>query len=742
MMRFAVLSLLLSCSSAMAADFEAFLARHDLVWERTPTNWFAAPFLGNGTMGTMLYRTGTNTVRIDVGRGDAYDHRKGGGAWHNRCRLPIGFFTLETAGAIQLFNGRLDLWNAEFNGQVATDKGSIRLRSFVHATRMVMVYEVEASGGEQGCRLVWHPLEAVAPARTWGIEVLKQNPNHTLAKQWAEMAYKPNPPFQQGREGDIDFCHQPLLEGGETATAWQRTEPAPGQQRLYVSVAHTYPGAAARADALGAVRAAVAEPLAGLVQEHRAWWHGYYPQSFVSIPDAYWEGFYWIQMYKLACATRADGPLIDTMGPWGQPTTWPCVWFNLNAQLTYWCVADANRMELGESLIGRLDRYRDNLVANMPAQFKGECAGFYTTCPQDLTSPWAMQSLGDLPWAMHNYWLFLRRSMDERRMREQFFPLLKLAINTYMHLVKEGADGRLHIDPTFSPEYGSAPDTNYNLALLRWGCLTLIELCERFHLEDPLLPKWRETLAKLVDYPVDANGYMVGAGMPFEKGHRHYSHLLMAYPLYLVNIDQPDSRALIDKTLRHWMSFKEGKAGYTWTGSSSLASALGDGNRALEYLNGLKQQCLGGLSSTTMYREGNNPVTETPFSAAQSIHGMLLQSWGDKIRVFPAVPDAWRDATFVDLRAEGAFLVSAQRRGGRTEWIRVKSLAGEPCRVKTDMADPASSTGSLRKLGPGVFELDLKKGEEATLTADGAGSEPAWAPVPLPAGDGNCFGLK
>ena len=605
---------------------------------------------------------------------------------------------------------------------------------------MVAVVELDGVGEETGARLSWQPAEAVAPARTWAIEVLKKDPKHTLAKQWAEMPYQPNPPFQLSRDGDEDLCFQPLREGGETATAWRRAEPAPGRQRLLVSIAHTYPAATARADALAAVRAAAAEPMDALVREHRAWWHAYYPRSFVSLPDAYWEGFYWIQMYKLACATRADGPLIDTMGPWFQPTTWPCVWFNLNAQLTYWCAADANRMDLGESLIGRLDRYRTNLVANMPAKFKGECAGFYTTCPQDLTSPWAMQSLGDLPWAMHNYWMFLRRSLDERRMREQFLPTLMLAINTYLHLGKEGPDGRLHIDPTFSPEYGVAPDTNYNLALLRWGCRTLVELCERFGLDDPLLPRWKDTLARLVDYPVNENGYLVGAGMPFEKGHRHYSHLLMAYPLYLVNVDQSGGREIIDRTLRHWMSFKDGKAGYTWTGASSLASALGDGDRALEYLNGLKQQCLGGLSSTTMYREGNNPVTETPFSAAQSLHGMLLQSWGDTIRVFPAVPAAWREVCFQDLLAEGAFEVSAGRSGGRTQWIRIRSRAGAPCRVRTDMVNPRCAGAALKPVADRVYELALKRGETAVLTARDFAGKPE--PSPVGADVRSAFGLR
>ena len=33
-----------------------------------------------------------------------------------------------------------------------------------------------------------------------------------------------------------------------------------------------------------------------LLKEHQAFWHAYYQQSFLSIPDMKWEGFYWIQV--------------------------------------------------------------------------------------------------------------------------------------------------------------------------------------------------------------------------------------------------------------------------------------------------------------------------------------------------------------------------------------------------------------------------------------------------------------
>jgi hypothetical protein len=96
---------------------------------------------------------------------------------------------------------------------------------------------------------------------------------------------------------------------------------------------------------------------------------------------------------------------------------------------------------------------------------------------------------------------------------------------------------------------------------------------------------------------------------------------------------------------------------------------------------------------------------------------MLLQSWGGKIRVFPAVPSSWPDATFHQLRAEGAFLVSASRSAGRTEWIQIESLAGQPATLVADFL-------------PEGRELRLKKGERLLLRAPHAAATPAVvAPV-------------
>jgi hypothetical protein len=82
------------------------------------------------------------------------------------------------------------------------------------------------------------------------------------------------------------------------------------------------------------------------------------------------------------------------------------------------------------------------------------------------------------------------------------------------------------------------------------------------------------------------------------------------------------------------------------------------------------------------------------------------------------MPAAWQEASFHDLRVEGAFLVSAVREKGQTKFVRVKSLAGEPCLIQSDLRGKikmiSSGKASMRQQN-GLIELTMAKGEEAVL---------------------------
>ncbi len=327
--------------------------------------------------------------------------------------------------------------------------------------------------------------------------------------------------------------------------------------------------------------------------------------------------------------------------------------------------------------------------------------------------------IGCLPWACHNLWLNYRHTMRQPMLRDTLFPLLRGSINFYLNFLKTSADGRLHLPPTLSPEYEkTAPDMNFDLALLRWGCRTLLDIDSTLHLHDPLRGRWREVATRLTDYPTDSTGFLMGRDLPLTTSQRHYSHLLMLYPLYDVNVEQPGARALMEKSLAHWQRQKGALQGYSCTGAASIAAALGHGDEALRYLNGL--WTAGFLTPNTLYKE-QGPVIETPLSAAQAIHDMLLQSWGGKIRVFPAAPTAWADVSYQHLSAEGGFLVSAVRRAGRTRFVTITSQAGAPCVVNPGIAGAVLGPGSagvrLTALPGGWYKLALKKGQSATLCA-------------------------
>ncbi|MER6013836.1 glycosyl hydrolase family 95 catalytic domain-containing protein [Streptomyces bluensis] len=705
-------------------EWRDFLAAQDPRWRRLPRAWYEGPFLGNGLLGSIVYREpGANALRFTVHHSEVQDHRPEFGHNWGLARLPVGNLLLRPVGALTGADLRLDLWNAEVSGTVTTDRGSIELRALVHNDRTLLLVTATASAGERDFRWEFTPSPAVSP------RIVREDPPKGL---------EPHPDPVITREPDgTGVVVQPLVAGGQTVTAHR--ERTLGDERVYVlSVAHSHPGTDAEGRARTAVRKASALPVSSLLRTHREWWHRFYRKSFLSVPDGMLQSFYWIQLYKLASGAREHAPIMATTGPWLESTPWPAVWWNLNVQLEYWAVHGSNHLEL-DAVPRTLAENTGTLIGALRAEYRSDSAGLRratdATCDSSGTvavpGVSSTPEVGNLPWALHNVWLTYRHTMDRGVLEDVLYPLLRRATNYYLHFLYEGEDGRLHLPATHSPEYGNAPDCTYDLALLRWSCTTLLEATELLGIRDALEPKWQEVLEKLTDYPVDDNGFMIGAGVPFAKSHRHYSHMLSVYPLYLVNWEQPEHRDLIERSLNHWISFEGALRGYSFTGAASITAQMGRGDDSLTYLRELVARF---VQPNTMYYEAG-PVVETPLSAAQSLHDMLCQSWGDTIRVFPAVPTAWRDVTLHDFRTQGAFLISAVRRGGSTRWVRVRSLAGEPCRIRHSLRGRLTVAGvggpapSWRDLGDGVVELDLPRDTEAVIHPVGSRPDLRIAPV-------------
>lgn len=703
----------------MASDgaWADFLRGQDLLWHQPPTLWYEGPFLGDGRLGSMVYREpGAGGVRFTVQHGEVQDHRPELGSGWGTARLPVGHLTLDPVGTITSVDWRLSLWNAELTGTITTDKGTLTLAALIHDG--LFAAQVTADGDEE-VHWTFHPEEAISPRK------IQEAP---------PAGYVPNPPWTTRTTGDVEQVLQPLVGGGQTATAHRRTA-----DTLVLAVAHSHPSNTGAGE-LSLQKVRRAGSYTALRARHIRWWHAFYRKSFVSVPDQRLQSFHWIQLYKVASASRAGGPVMATSGPWLEPTPWPAVWWNLNVQLEYWLIHGSNHPEL-DSLASTLRQSQEQLVANVPAAYRSDSAGIGRSsdmfADREVGMPGTGAEVGDLTWALHNAWLGYRHSMDDSLLRDTIYPLLRRTITYYWHFLQPADDGRLHLPSTLSPEYPVVPpkDTNYDLALIRWGCQTLLDAAERLGVEDELKPRWQEILTRLTPYPVDENGFMIGADTPYAQSHRHYSHLLMVHPLYLVNWDQPEQRELIEKSVVRWHALTGAHRGYSYTGAASMYAMMGRGDTALTYLKkffdpSTRYPC----RANTHYTEAG-PVIETPLSASQSLHDMLCQSWGGVVRVFPAVPSTWRDATLHDFRTQGAFLVSAVRKDGVSRFVRVRSLAGEPLELRHGLPDGRLTAvlddgrpAHVRTTSEGTVAIDLPKGREVLLYT-GARPDLTIAPV-------------
>lgn len=702
-----------------AINWEEFLSRNDMTWTSMPKGWQEAPFLGNGELGLLVYaqNNSKNEIKFELGNGSAYDQRTipdkmrtTGNMTLYRGRLMVGSFILKTQGNITGCDWRLDIAKAELRGKVITDKGAIDIRAYVHASAPLFVIEATPEGGETIEKFQWASELGAATRLLIQKKALLGTP---------EFPQIPTPKL--GKSNSIEFWEQKIDPGYCLTTAWFQAPYKKGIRLLASSCFGKQPSAITQ-ESCTIVKKAIQQKPAQLDSSHYAWWKDYYPASFISIPDAYWESFYWNQIYKLGSATRANGMVIDTCGPWLQHTTWGGVWWNLNVQLSYWPCYTGNRLSIGDSLRLGITKNRQFLINSVPKEYQHDSAAVGRNTGQNFEGrvgyPGTPHSeldaeIGNLLWACHNLWWQYAVTQDLDILKNDVFPILRRSVNYYLHFLNKEDDGKWHLPKTHSPEYADTADCNYDLALLKWGCQALIESCKILNINDPLLSKWKDVDANLTPFPSnEQEGYLIGKGKRLSSSHRHFSHLLMVFPLHLVDLKDPKERERILKTLNHWHSFKGALQGYSFTGGSLMASAIGDGDRAYSILQGLKSYA----SCTTMYKEGGGPVIETPLSAAQSIHEMLLQSHGGVIEPFPAMPQQWDHASFGNLRAEGAFLISGSWKNSQTDWVRITSLAGKPCIVR--LKDPEaikSNTATLTVLADGNISIPLQQGQSVLL---------------------------
>ena len=303
----------------------------------------------------------------------------------------------------------------------------------------------------------------------------------------------------------------------------------------------------------------------------------------------------------------------------------------------------------------------------------------------------------------------------------------------YEQLLEKGEDGKYHLNASYSPEWehssGWMRDDTSSLSMIRYLICGILKAVEILQIDEPHLTIWEDMLEHLQEYHTDDSGLCLAEDVPYSESHRHLSHLGPIYPCDALNIDSSaEDRKLIEDSINTVILKGYGTfIGWSFVWLSAIAARAGRGKMAWWTLRQFADVFVPCNTYNLNLDWERNGISIQPdglcvdgnMGAVDAVNQMLVQSWGGRIRVFPACPNHWREVRFDNLRCEGGVVVSAVRSDGRTLCIRMASATGGHVRL----VNPFDGSGgyrdgeSIQPNADGDLLVDLTAGEDVWLTA-------------------------
>lgn len=764
-MRPLLVSALAVVGSLAASGFEEEalpLEKHAVRYDTPAMVWDEALPLGNGLLGALVWGDG-RPLKISLDRTDLWDLRpvpefESPDYSYSKMRQWVSEGRIEdlhklyeepygNAGPTKIPAGRIEITLPEHIAfqsaelSLASPAASVaftpndQIRVTVHATEPVGLIEIRSGTFEAA--LVAPPFsgtvtDPAGPGKISPGDLASLGypaPVETSGPEWRAFT-------QEGWQGFRFAAY--LAWKPDQLPQGRRRQPRPVWRAAW-SIATSKEGSDPLALAKGRVERALGNGWEGLQASHfNWWWLSYWQKASIEIPNATLERQWHLETYKFGAAARRGSPPISLQGPWtaddGKLPPWKGDYHHdLNTELSYWPCYSGNHLEEGLSFLDWLWDTRENCVAWTRRFF--DKPGMNVPMTSDLNNNqiggWHQytHSSTTAAWLAHHFYMHWRYSLDREFLRDRAYPYLKEVATFLASVTEKGPDGKRTLPLSSSPEIHDnrleawfKNITNYDLALIRWTFEKAAELAEELAL--PMeANQWRELLAEMPELALDPSDgrLLVAKDTPLETSHRHHSHLMAIHPLGLIHWDGGEGmRKTLISALEEMDRLGTSQwCGYSFSWKGSLAARARDAARAekaLEIFSAAFCQRNSFHANGDQSGKGYSSFTYRPFTlegnfaAAAGIQEMLLQSWQGKIRVFPAVPDRWKEARFKTLRAEGAFLVSAERVGGKTARVEIISEKGGLCLLENPFPGE-----EIQLAGLGENAL-AREGETLTLT--------------------------
>ena len=484
-------------------------------------------------------------------------------------------------------------------------------------------------------------------------------------------------------------------------------------------------------------------------------WKEYWNKSGVVLKDSFLESIWYHNLYFFNCAVKEGVNTPGLFANWSYNdigTAWHGDYhMNYNTEQPFWVTFSTNHLEKNLSYVSLVEFLMD--VSRKWAKEYYNLPGAYfphSAYPVDMTMnsypvpDWGWE-ICETPWTVQALWWHYLYSGDTGYLEKRGYEPIKAAVEFLVAYIKrpeargsQWKDNKYHIFPTIPPElYGLRPGFKYNydctvdLTMVKFVFKAFeeaVKVLGREKIEEKLLADVKDILN---NYPAYSTAESPKFGKVIVSVPGEHSQVVYNCPNALITVFPGEDHGLhSDSTtlelLKNTFRNQQNEGGNDLVFKNLQAARIGmldleKFRRQINYCllpNGTASdraiQVHGRYNDSGSYGFMDKMgVWFENFALPAVIDECLMQSYDGTIRLFPNWP-LEKDAEFHDLRAAGAFLVSAVLKDGKVREVEILSEKGSPLNIILPWRNGSTikSNKGKFKISSNILKTDTEKGEK------------------------------
>ncbi len=447
--------------------------------------------------------------------------------------------------------------------------------------------------------------------------------------------------------------------------------------------------------------------------------------------------------YAMISSSRDTNP-INLQGIWNHniKPDWDCGYTtDINIQMSYWPSEVLNLSSCEKPLFSWILK-SENIMKTQAKNIFGVEDGVYVPQFTDLFmtpacwieyAPFQILWSGSAAWISQHFFTYWKHSGDDEFIKTKGYPFMKKCANFYIEFLTLDENGKYELVPAANPENWTkrgeliVNTSAMDLWLIHELMQNLMHINESLNLEDKDAAKWKDIDSNLKDYYVYEDGALsefTDGSVELDPGHRHLSHIYALFPGNLCKKDEKLKKACCLAIERRLASGLLGMSGWALAWYACCFSAMGDGNRALEFVTHVIRGCLmpNYLTTHNDWRENSGYCygrkifqIDSLFGLARAIANMFISCDNEVTHILPALPDKFKSGTVCGICGFKAFSYDIVWKENALKELTVYANKGGSITLELK-TDNIKSTHFFKKEGRLYTFENLKENEIIKIT--------------------------